>query len=340
MRQMGIILGIVFTLAICFLGFGLGSALAAPDKVKVAYVAIMNFAPLYVAIDRGFMSEQNIEVEMQKVASGADAMAFLAQGTLDVGGIGIGASTFNAFSKGFDLRIVASAAIQPTQGGPTIIIVRKELRDSGKVKSIADLKGMKVAIAGGAGTTGAYFVAKVLRETGLTIKDIEIINLANPDMPMAMEKGAVDAALVGPPYSDQIIAGGKGVLLAQDMAPNAMTTVFMYSGKFIKERPEVARRFMIALVKGSRAMQGNKYLDPANIKAYLKYVTSTEDAIRKGRPQVYDPDLKVYIDSIKNMEEVYRWAGWTAYTTEIPQDKMADPSFVEYAVKVLGPYKP
>jgi NitT/TauT family transport system substrate-binding protein len=119
-----------------------------------------------------------------------------------------------------------------------------------------------------------------------------------------------------------------------------MTTVFMYSGRFINERAEVAKRFMIALVRGSRAMQGDKYLDPANIKAYLKYVTSTEDAIRKGRPQVYDPDLKVYIDSVKNMEEIFRWAGWTNYTAVIPQDKMADPSFAEHAVKVLGSFKP
>ena len=34
------------------------------DKVKVAYVSIMNFAPLYVAIGRDFMKEQNIEVDM------------------------------------------------------------------------------------------------------------------------------------------------------------------------------------------------------------------------------------------------------------------------------------
>ncbi len=80
---------------------------AGPDKVKVAYVAIMNFAPLYVAIGRDFMKEQNIEVDMQKVASGTEAMAFLAQGSLDAGGVGITAATFNAFNKGFDMRIVA-----------------------------------------------------------------------------------------------------------------------------------------------------------------------------------------------------------------------------------------
>jgi hypothetical protein len=37
---------------------------------------------------------------------------------------------------------------------------------------------------------------------------------------------------------------------------------------------------------------------------------------------------------------VFRWAGWTASTKEIPQDKMADASFVENAVNVPGPYKP
>jgi len=327
--------------ALMVLAFGMTPlAQAAPDKVKAAYVAIMNFAPLYVAIDRGFMKEQNIEVDMQKVASGTEAMAFLAQGTLDAGGIGITAATFNAFNKGFDLRIVGSAALQPKKDGPSIIIVRKDLKDSGKVKSVGDLKGMKVGIAGGPGTTGAYFVAKALKDAGLVMKDIEIVNLANPDLPLGIEKGSIDAAFVGPPYSDQILAGGKGVLLAQDTAPGAMTTVFMYSGKFIKERSDVAKRFMMALVKGSRAMQSDKYLDPANLKAYLQYVTSTEDAIRKGKPQVFDPDLKVYIDSIKNMEEVFRWAGWTNYTAVIPQDKMVDPSFEENAVKVLGPFKP
>jgi hypothetical protein len=50
--------------------------------------------------------------------------------------------------------------------------------------------------------------------------------------------------------------------------------------------------------------------------------------------------MKVYIDSVKNMEEVYRWAEWTTYTSVIPPEKMADTSFVENAIKVLGPFKP
>jgi NitT/TauT family transport system substrate-binding protein len=313
---------------------------AAPDKVTVAYVAITNFAPLYVAVERGLMKEQNIEVTLQKVTTAADALPFLATGQYDVGGVGMAAATFNGFNKGLDFRIVASAAIQPLKNGPTIILVRKELKDSGKVKTVADLKGMKVGIAGAAGSTGAYFVAKALRDVGLTFKDITAVNLANPDLVLGMKQGSIDAALVGPPYSDQIIKDGTGVLLAQDVAPGAMTTVWMYSGKFIKERPEVAKRFMIALVKGARAMQGAKYLDPENIKAYIKYTPSTEDAIKTGLPPFIDPDLKIYLDSVKNLEEVFRAEGWTDYTAVIPADKMIDASFVDNAVKVLGAFKP
>jgi NitT/TauT family transport system substrate-binding protein len=313
---------------------------AAPDKVTVAYVAITNFAPLYVAIERGYLKEQSIEVNAQKVTTAADALPFLATGQYDIGGVGIAAATFNGFNKGLDFRIVASAAIQPLKNGPTVILVRKDLKDSGKVKSVADLKGLKVGVAGAAGSTGAYFVAKALKDVSLTFKDVTAVNLANPDLVLGMKQGSIDAALVGPPYSDQIIKDGTGVLLAQDVAPGAMTTVWMYSGKFIKERPDVARRFMLALVKGARAMQGAGYLDPENIKAYIKYTPSTEDAIKTGLPPFIDPDLKIYLDSIKNLEEIFRGEGWTDYTTVIPSDKMVDASFVDNAVKALGAFKP
>jgi NitT/TauT family transport system substrate-binding protein len=113
----------------------------------------------------------------------------------------------------------------------------------------------------------------------------------------------------------------------------------MYSGKFIQERPEVAKRFMIALVMGARAMQGTKYLDPENIKAYVKYMPSTEDAIKTGVPPSIDPDLKIYIDSIKTMEQVFRGEGWTDYADAIPSDRMIDPSYGENAVTVLGSAK-
>jgi NitT/TauT family transport system substrate-binding protein len=304
--------------------------------VKVAYVPILNFAPLYVAVDRGFMAEQSIEVDMQRVTSGSEAMAFLAQGQLDAGGVGIGAAAFNGFSQGFDMRIVASAALQPMEDGPTVVVVRQELAESGEVQSMADLAGRKVAIAGGAGTTGAYFVARGLRDAGLSFDDIEVVNLGNPDIPQALENGAVDAGLVGPPYSQTIVDQGFGQILAKDLAPGAMTTVYMYSGTFINQRPEVAQGFMNALVKASRSLQGDGYLNDANIEAMANWTGTDPEVIRTSTRQTYDPDLTIYVDTIRDMEEIMRSNGWTEYSDEITTEQMVDSSFQEQATALLG----
>jgi ABC-type nitrate/sulfonate/bicarbonate transport system substrate-binding protein len=36
---------------------------------------------------------------------------------------------------------------------------------------------------------------------GLSVRDIEIVNLANADLPLALEKGVVDVGLLGSPFA-------------------------------------------------------------------------------------------------------------------------------------------
>ncbi|MCA1667483.1 MAG: ABC transporter substrate-binding protein [Thermomicrobia bacterium] len=307
------------------------------DTVKVVHVPGLFFAPLYVAIDQGFFKEQNIDISLDKAASGAEVMAFLAQGQIDVGAVGLSAATFNTFAKGFDFKVIASAGIAPQTNGPSKFEVRKALVDSGQVKTIADLKGKKVAVAGGTGSAGAYLAVKALQTAGLTAKDVQFVNLANPDMVQALANGAVDAALIGTPFSTQAIQQGAGAILVDDFAPGYSTTTFMYSGRLIKERPDVARRFAIALLKGYRAIQGANYLSDANLQTYIKYTGSTDKVIRATPPFVYDPNMAIKTESIKDQEKVYRESGWTDYTQTTDISKLFDPSFAQAAVTTVGP---
>ncbi len=97
-------------------------------------------------------------------------------------------------------------------------------------------------------------------------------------------KIVASAGLSGSPYAYQIIKKGDGAPMVKDMVPGAMTVVFVYSGKFIKDKLELAKKFMVALLKGARAMQGDKFLDSQNMAAYLKYQKAAEESIRKGMP--------------------------------------------------------
>ncbi len=306
------------------------------DTVKVVHVPGLFFAPLYVAIERGYFKEQNIEITIDKANSGSEVMAFLAQGQIDVGAVGLSAATFNALNKGFEFKVVASAGIAPDKDNPSLFLVRKALKDDGTVKKISDLKGKKVAVAGGPGSAGAYLAAKALQTDGLSIKDVELVNLPNPDMITAIKNGAVDAALVGTPFSTQILNDGTGVVFAKDWIPGYSTTTYMFSGKFIKDRPEVGKRFMAALLKGVQAIQGSQYLNDENVKAYVKYSGSNDKTVRETPPFVYNLTGLITKENIKDQEKIHRESGWTDYKTAVDVDKMFDSTFAEAGLKILG----
>jgi len=101
------------------------------EKIVVAYVPIMKFATLYVANSRGLFDKYGLDVQVQSVKSGTEVIAFMTQGKVSIGGIAIVASTWNAWAKGMDLRIIAPGAIEPLKGSPTKLLVRKDLVDYG-----------------------------------------------------------------------------------------------------------------------------------------------------------------------------------------------------------------
>jgi NitT/TauT family transport system substrate-binding protein len=304
-----------------------------PQKVRMAYVPIMKFATAYVAADRGLFKKYGLDVDLEKVKSGTEAIAFLTQGSVDVGGIAIVTSLWNSWNRGLDIRIIAPGGLEPMKDSPTNLLVSAKATG---VKSLSDLKGKKIGAAGGPGSGGEYLVAKALERAHLTIRDVNLVNVGNPDIPAALASDSVDAALAGPPFSEQAITSGAAKVLATDLTPGLMTVAFVGSGKFIKERPEVAKRFVLAMTEAARLMQGDGYLSKENVDAYLKYTASTEAAIKKAKPAVYDPNMDIPVKGLADVERVYRENGRTDYDKPIDLKKVVDNTFVNDAIAVLG----
>ncbi len=311
-----------------------------PEAVTVAYVPIMKFAAMYVAAGRGLFEACGLDVTIERVGSGTEAIAFLSEGKVDVGGIAIVTSLWNGWSQGLDIRVIAPGGLEPFVGSPTKIVARKDLVDDGAITDMASLKGRIVASAGGPGSGGEYLLAKALERGGLTIRDVEMVQLGNADMPAAFENGSIDAGTLGSPYADQVIDGGFGVAIAEDLTPGLMTVAFVGSGNFVTNRGPVAERFVLALVQAARLMQGDDYLADENIAAYLAYVNSDEETLRTSQPVVYDPDMAIPVDGLADVERIHRENGRTEYTDPIDLTNVVDTSFVDSALGVLGAYAP
>ncbi|HEY7061009.1 MAG TPA: ABC transporter substrate-binding protein [Chloroflexota bacterium] len=96
-------------------------------------------APLYIAQDRGYLQEQGIEIQGAPITGAFDAQVpLLATGQLDVGGGSIVPALFNAVGRGLPLRVTAIGALH-TPGRSQLIVVRKNLAESGELRSYADL---------------------------------------------------------------------------------------------------------------------------------------------------------------------------------------------------------
>ena len=129
--------------------------------------------------------------------------------------------------------------------------------------------------------------------------------------------------------------------------PAAEVSLLLYGDKFIKNRPQVATRFMKAFLRGARDLkdaidQGRWKTGPqaeAVIRIFAKAVNMPESVIANMTPQFADPDGEVNVESLRMDLAFFKASGDVASTT-ITADQIVDLSFARAAAKELGPYKP
>ena len=155
---------------------------SAAEQVRIGIARTMSDVGYYVADAMGFFRDEGIEVAMTPFNSAAQMMAPLGVGDLDVGGGTVSAGFYNSIGRGINTRIVADQSSMKPGYGYSSLMVRKDLVDSGRFKTIADLKGKKVAIAApGTGTASA--LNETLKAGGLKYSDVDVVYIGFPEHP-------------------------------------------------------------------------------------------------------------------------------------------------------------
>ncbi len=287
-------------------------------------------AGLYIAMEKGFFKEKAITVETEQFASGGKMIAPLATGQLDVAIGSPSAGLYNAVASGMDFKIVADKGSQRPGYSFTPLIVRKDLVDSGRVKSVKDLKGMKVA-SGAKGINLDYFLAKMLEHSGLPFNAVEITYLSYPEAIQALAARAVEAVIAPEPWGVRAEEQKVGVRLFLTEQVPAISTfqvaVIMYSGKFIKERPQVARDFLKAYVKGVRYYNERGLKDPEIAGILSKHTKVPAATIAATIPFFIDPAAKPRVQDLATFQDWFHQMGWVQ--EKVPMSRLIDLSFLE-----------
>jgi NitT/TauT family transport system substrate-binding protein len=314
-------------------------------EVRVGTNGVVSDAAFFIANRKGYFAEQGIKVTFVPFDAGPKMIAPLGVGQIDVAAGAISAGLFNAAARGIEIKMVADKGSTPPGYDYVPILVRKALVDSGKVKTFKDLKGLKIAEAGKGGSQSSK-LNEALKSVGLSYKDVEHEYIGYPQHVPALMNGAVDAAVTTEPSATQAVERGAAVRLSMDkLYPNQEVAALFYGGKFIKDSPELARKFMVAYIKGARvyndALKGGKFAGPAadEVIKMLAEDSNVKDAslYRKMTPNGINPDGLLNIASLKKDLQFYKDQGYLE--GQITVEQVVDDSFAKAALKELGPYR-
>src|ERR1700722_19263418 len=125
---------------------GLASRVHA-QELTIGTIGASSDAPFFIADAKGYFAEQGLKVNFVRFDSAAKAIPSLGSGEVDVGSGASSAGLYNAVGRGIGIKIVSDKARNAKGYGFQAIMARSDLIDSGKVKSVKDLKGLKVAMS-------------------------------------------------------------------------------------------------------------------------------------------------------------------------------------------------
>ena len=246
-------------------------------KLNVGYSAISSDQlPAWVAKEAGIFERNGLDVQLIFFTGGTTAILALISGDVPVTQVS-GPGLVNSVLAGSDAVFVA--------GGITSL--NYVLMGRPGIKTPEQLKGGTVAISrfGSATDSIARFA---LKKIGFTPgKDVTIVQVGSgPDRLNAALTGKVTAAVINPPSS--FMAERKGLAVLADVAQ--MGLIFQHTGaattrRFIKEHPDIVRRYVKSHVEAVHLMYTDK---ETTVKTLGKYMGQgvDRDLLEKSRDNV------------------------------------------------------
>lgn len=232
----------------------------------------------------------------------------------------------------------------------TALMVRK----GSDIRRISDLRGKTVAVPNRY-SNQRLLIFRALHAAGMEISDINLIEMAPPDMPAALYSKAVDAVTSGEPFMAQCELDGYGrvLYLTKDIWPNFISCVLAVHEDEIRENPQRVQRLVSGIA--SSGMWLEETMD--NRMAAARFVSKRyynqnprllEFVLSKPPDRVTYSDLALQRENFREIEELGKQSGIlkgtagfddyvdTRFSDAVEKSKKAYPYSAEQALKDLN----
>ena len=239
------ILKLVLAAAAVVAPFAAPAQTPAPATLRLAVIPVANFTPLVVARDKGFFTEENLNVTWTTVAQGAIAVEAVYGGSAEIGGSAI-FEPIEARSNGLDIMfIAASARIRSSPPDNSGLLVRT----GDSIQGAKDLAGKKVS-AGLINSVNYAHIREWLQRNGVDPGTVQFLEIPFPQMADALFQNRLDVVWNVEPFVTFMLKSGNARVIAypyQENVPRMDITGYLAKESWVKANGDVARRFKRAI---------------------------------------------------------------------------------------------
>lgn len=234
---------------------GDSASLNQATELRIATQPVPAYLPLWLTNEKGWLEEalkeagyDNVKVTFTEFESGPPENESFAAGQQDIGVMG-NVPSIGGLAAGQKRTFIGISE----NGEKTEAVLVPPDSD---IKSVADLKGKKIGLV--VGSIVQNLLYNLLKEEGLTLDDVEQLNLGTGELQEALATGQVDAVATWQPMIAQIENAGVGVLLADGSGGVflAENTIFVQDD-YLAANPDIVRIFMEQYARGAKEVKDN-----------------------------------------------------------------------------------
>lgn len=206
-------------------------------------------AEIYYAQELGYFKEAGLNVKVRQIKDGAAIASGVVSKSLDIGSANV-TSVATSAAQGLPFVYVAPGSVYDEDGPISAALVVKK---TSPIKKAADLRGKTVAVNGLKNVTEIAVRAWV-DENGGDSSTVKFIEFPFPQMPSAVDRGKVDAALILEPALSKALETccrtlGKAY---GGIAKQFMTSGWVTTKEWAEKNPEQAKKFADVMAKTAR----------------------------------------------------------------------------------------
>lgn len=287
----------------------------------------IGYAPLYIALEKGFFQQEGLNLTYKDFSSGTDATAAFGAGRLD-GQSNVTSEVVTMAARGIDYRIIMAA--DNSLGGDGILA-----RNS--ITNIKDFKGKQIAAE--VGGVSHFFLLQVLQEAGLSENDVKIINVTPDAAAAAYQAGKTEIAVTYSPFlqkANQAQKDGR-IIFDTSKMPTAIVDVYYFNTKFLEANPSAIKVFVEGILKGINWLETNKQealaivgkrlqLKPEEVEEQLKGVRLID--LPTNLKMLGDSQSDIYL--LKHLNELSQFlTDQKQIPHPVDMSKVIEPKFLE-----------